>query len=144
MQRPVGVLPGGLAGLGLPVHPAPATHDALDVLGRTRAPNRQQPLLRLRGGHAGDSAHLRVRQLATGERLREQWQPGQGARHPYVLAGRAWGESHAPGQPLGTGPESIVPSPSGIELANEIEEAGGRGFEVRRQHGDLVAESVEV
>ena len=32
VQRPARVAPGGLLRFGLPVHPAPAAHDALDVV----------------------------------------------------------------------------------------------------------------
>ena len=41
VQCPARVLPGGLAGFGLPVYPAPAPDDALDVRRRARAPHRE-------------------------------------------------------------------------------------------------------
>src|SRR5262249_32821837 len=44
----------------------------------------------------------------------------------------------------GAGGDAIVPTAAGIELADEIEEARGGGFEVHRQLGDLVTEVVEL
>jgi hypothetical protein len=74
MQRPARVTTSSLGRFGLAVHPAPAAHDALDVVGRARAPHSQQALLRLGRGHAGQRAHLGVRELAAGEGVSELWQ----------------------------------------------------------------------
>ncbi len=71
MQGSARMLPGSLAGLGLPVHLPPAAHDALDVLGRAGAADRQQPLLRLGCGDAGQRPDLGVRELTAAERLGE-------------------------------------------------------------------------
>jgi hypothetical protein len=143
VQRPAGVLQGSLPGLGLPVHSAPAAHEALDVLRCAGARRRQQPLFGLRGDHAGQLPDLRVGQLPAGERLSQQRQRAESARHSDVLASCAGGEPHPPAQPGGAGAEAGVPALAGVELADEVEEAGGGGVEVRRQLGDLVAQPVE-
>src|SRR5207247_3238270 len=48
-----------------------------------------------------------------------------------------------PGGPGRARAESSVPASAGIERADELEEAGGRGVEVGRQLGDLVTQVVE-
>ena len=144
MQRPTGVLQGGLAGFGLPVHPPPAAHDTLDVLRGAGTADGQQALLRLGRGHAREGANLGVGQLAAGEGLSEPGQRGQGARHPHVLAGGTRCEPDAPGQPRGAGSEAGVPAAPGIELADEIEQARGGGVEVRGQLGDLVTQAIQL
>jgi hypothetical protein len=53
MQGSAPMTPGGLLCFCLPIHPAPATDDPLDVLGGARPADREQPLLGLRRGHAG-------------------------------------------------------------------------------------------
>jgi hypothetical protein len=144
LQRATRVVTRRLLRLGLAVHSTPAPDDPLDVLGGAGAADRQQPLFGLRGGHAGQLADLGVRQLAAGERPRQPWQRAERARHPHVLPGRARCEPHAPGQPGRAGAEAIAPAATSVELADEIEEAGGRRVEVRRQLGDFVAEAIEI
>jgi len=61
MKRTALVLPGALTVLNNTIHAPPASHDALDVLGGAGAPHRQQPLFGFRRGHAGERAHLGVR-----------------------------------------------------------------------------------
>jgi hypothetical protein len=56
-----------------------------------------------------------------------------------VLAGGTEGEAYAPAQPGGTGGEDVVPALTGIELADEVEQTGGGGVEVRGELGDLIA-----
>jgi len=144
VQRTTGVLPSGLLSLGLGVHPSPASHDALDVLGGARAAHRQKSLLGLRRGHAGQLADLCVRELTAGERPRQPRQRAEGAGDPDVLAGGAGREPHAPGEPSGAGAKAGVPAIAGIEFTDEIEQASGRGVEVGGQLGDLVAEPIEI
>ncbi len=60
-----------------------------------------------------------------------------------LLAGRAEVEADPPAQPVGAGAEPVTPAAAGIELADEVEEAGGGGLEMRRQLGDLIAEPVQ-
>src|SRR5439155_6270748 len=101
------------------------------------------PLFGFWSRYARQSPELRVRKLAAGQGLAEQGQCAEGARHPHVLAGRARGEPDAPRQPVRTRAEAVAPSAAGVELAIQIEQAGGGGVEVRRQLGDLVAESIQ-
>src|SRR2546425_3976339 len=54
-----------LSGLAFTVHPAPASHDALDMIRGAGTPDRQQPFLGLRRGDARQRADLGVRELAT-------------------------------------------------------------------------------
>jgi len=144
MQRTTRVLPSGFLSLGLAIHSPPATDDPLDVLGGAGAAHRQQALLGFRGRHAGQLADLGIGQFAAGERLRQPRQRAEGAGHPDVLPGRARRESHAPRQPAGAGAEAVAPAAAGVELADEIEEPGGGRIKMRRQHGDLVTEPLEV
>src|SRR5438309_10312070 len=60
-----------------------------------------------------------------------------------ALTRRAQIEPHAPRQPLGAGAEAVAPAAARIELADEVEEACGRGVEMSRQLGDLVTQSIE-
>jgi hypothetical protein len=52
-------------------------------------------------------------------------------------------EPDPPGEPGGARTEAVVPAAAGVELSDEVEEAGGGGVEVRRQLGDLVAEAIQ-
>jgi hypothetical protein len=144
VHRPTRVLPGRLAGLGLAVHSTPATDDTFDVLGCAGPAHRQQPLLGLGRGHAGQGADLGVGELAAGQGLGQQRQHSQSSRHSHVLAGRGGGEPHAPGEPGGAGAEARVPARTIVELADEIEETRGGRIEVGGQLRDLVAQAVEV
>jgi hypothetical protein len=138
------VAPDGIAGLGLPVHPSPAANDPLDVLGRAALGHRQQPLLRFRSRDAGHRAYLGVRDIGAGERLGQPRKVPQRACHPHVLAGRTDVESYTPAQPVRARAEPGVPPLAHVELTNEVEQARRRRLEVRRQLGDLVAETVEL
>ena len=69
MEPAAPVAPSALPSLGDAVHPAPATDDALDVLGGPGAADREQALLGLGSGHARQRPNFRVRELATGEGL---------------------------------------------------------------------------
>ena len=144
VQRAAGMLTMSLAGLGLVVHPPPAAHDALHVLRRARTADRHEAIFRLRRGHAGQLADLRVGELAAGERLRESRQRAERAGHADVFTRSTGREAHTPGEPGRAGPEAAVPSAAGVERSNEVEQARGGGVEMRAQLGDLVAETVEV
>jgi len=65
VQGPARVAPRGLAGLGQTVHPSPPANDPLDVGRGPRLTHREQPLLGLGRGHAGQRPDLRVRELST-------------------------------------------------------------------------------
>jgi hypothetical protein len=101
VQGAARVLPSRLTGLGLPVHAAPATDDALDVGGGARLGHGEQALFGFGGGHAGDRAGLGVRDLSARQRLGEQRERCERARHSDPLARGAGLQAHAPGQPGG-------------------------------------------
>ena len=143
-KRAAGVPLRGFPRLGLPVHLPPATHDPLDVVGRSGAAHRQQSLFGLRRGHAGQGANFGIRQLAAGESLAQKRQSPEGARHPDMLARRAPVEPHPPAQPGRAGPEAPVPSRPRVELPDEGQKMRGGGVEMRGQLGDLVAKSIEI
>ena len=63
--------------------------------------------------------------------------------HANALAGRAEIETDAPAQPGRARAEAVVPAFARVELADEVKEPSGRGIEVGRELGDLVAESIE-
>ena len=130
--------------LRLPIHPPPAPHDPLHVRRRARPPHRQQPGFGLRRGHARQGSNLGVRQFPAGQGVAQQGQRGQGTGDSHPFPGRAHVEAHPPGEPPGTGTEARVPPAPGVELADQGEQAGGGGVEVRGQLGDLVAESIEL
>jgi hypothetical protein len=60
-----------------------------------------------------------------------------------VLAGGTGSEPDAPRQPVRARAEAVAPAAAGVELADQIEQARGSGIEVRRELGDLVAETVQ-
>ena len=142
-ERAASVALGGFARLGDAVHPAPAAHDALDVAGGAGVAHGQQALFGLGRGHAGQRPHLGVRELAVRERLGQPRQRREGARHSHAFAGGAQIEPHAPGEPGGARAESVVPAASRVELADEIEQARGRRFEMGRQLGNLVSQPIK-
>jgi hypothetical protein len=144
VERAPGVLSRGLAGFSLPVHPAPASHDALHVDRRPRPPHREEPGLGLWGGHPGQGAHLGVGELAARQGLGQGGQRPEGPRHPHALAGGARGESYAPGEPLGAGAEAGVPPATGVELPDEVEEASDRRIEVGGELRNLVAQAIQL
>ena len=144
MQRTALVLPCPFPCLGQPVHAPPAPHDALHVIGRARTAHRQQARFGLRRGYPSQRADLGVGQLAASQGLGEQWECLQRAGDPNAFPGGAWIEADAPAQPGGAGAEAGVPAAPRVELANQIEEAGGGGFEMRRQLGDLIAQPIQV
>jgi hypothetical protein len=135
---------GGLASFGVAVHPAPPADDALDVLGGADLADGEETLFGLGSGDAGQRADLRVRQLAAGERLGEAGQRGERARHTDALASGAELDADAPRQPVGAGAEAGVPAGARVELADEVEQAGGGGVEVSGELGDLVAEAIQI
>ncbi len=132
----------GLAGLGQLVDTTPAADDALDVAGRAGSAHGEQPLLSLGRGHAGQCPHLRVGELAAGERLGQPGQRAERARHTDPLAGGAQVHSDAPGQPVGAGAETGVPAAARVELTDEVEQPRGGSLQMRGQLGDLVAQSI--
>ncbi len=83
---------------------------------------------------------LGVRQFSAGKRLGQERQRPERARHADLLSSCAEVEANAPAQPGGTGAEADVPTPAGIELADQVEKAGGGGLEVRGQLGVLVTQ----
>jgi len=60
-----------------------------------------------------------------------------------VLAGGARQQAGPPGQPGRAGAEAAVPAAAGVELADELQQAGGGGVQVGGQLGDLVTEALE-
>jgi hypothetical protein len=45
---------------------------------------------------------------------------------------------------VGARAEPVVPPAAGVERANQVEEPASGRFDVRRQHGDLVAQSIQL
>jgi hypothetical protein len=61
-----------------------------------------------------------------------------------VLSRSARGEADPPRQPLGAGAEAVAPAAARVEFPDEVEEPRGGGIQVRRELGDLVAESLQL
>ncbi len=101
----------------------------------------QQVLLALRGGDAGQRAHLGVAHRAAGEGLAHPAQAPEGPGDAHLLAGGGRGDAALPVQPAGAGQAPLVgPAAGRVELADEVDEAGLAGGEVGGQLGDAVAE----
>ena len=143
VQRPPPVVACGLVGLSVPVHPAPTTHDPLNVLRCARAAYRQHSHFGLGRRHAGQLPHLGVGQLAAGERLRQQRQRAERARDPDVLPGRTRRISDAPAQPVRARAEAVVPAAARVELPDQVEQTRGRRLEMCRELRDLVAQAIQ-
>src|SRR5262249_54802926 len=129
--------------LRLAIDRPPPSHDVLNVLRGSGAPHRKQALLGLGCGHPRESPYLGVRELTARQRPGQQRQSSERSRYADAFARGARVEPHSPCQPGGARAKAIAPAFSSIELADEIEEVGGRGVEVNRKLGDLVAEAVE-
>ena len=61
----------------------------------------------------------------------------------HLLSCGAGVEADAPAQPVGAGGEAVAPALARVELSDEIQKTRGGGFEVRRELGDFVAETIE-
>ena len=133
----------GLLPLLLPIDAAPAADDPFDVLGRARAPDREEPLLRRRRGDSGERPDLGLRELAVGQRLLQPGEPFESSRDTDALARGTDIETHAVGEPRCTRAEAVVPALADIELTDEIEQARGGGVEVNGEHRDLIAQLLE-
>jgi len=114
-----------------PVYPPPAADDPLDVIGRAGPPDLEQPLFGLRSSDAGQRPDLGVRELAPGQRVSESRKRAERPRDADLLTRGAAIESNSPRQPVGTRLETVAPAAAGVELANQIQETGARGVEVR-------------
>jgi hypothetical protein len=143
VEGTAGVLPDRLVLFRLAIHAAPATDDALDMFGGAGAADRQQAFLGLRRRHPRERADLGIRELAVGECLSEPRQRGERARHAHLFAGRAQVEADTPGEPFRAGAEAVVPAAVDIELANQVQQAGGGGIEMHGELGDLVAQAIQ-
>src|SRR5439155_26838457 len=144
VESPARVALRALHGLCLPIDPAPAADDALDVLGGPGSADRERPLFGLWSRHTRQRADLRVRELTAGERLRQPRECSERARNSDPLAGRAGIEPDAPGQPRSARVEPVAPAAACVELADEVEKPPGGGVKVGGQLGDLVAETIHL
>ena len=108
-----------------------------------------RPTASSRASVSGVATRVRARTLAYDSSPRasasaSSGSVAQGARDADALAGGAEVEADAPAQPVGAGAEAVAPAAAGVELADEVEQAGGGGVEVRGQLGDLVAQPVQL
>jgi hypothetical protein len=144
MKRAARMPSSGLAVLGLTVDAAPSAHQTLDVVRGSGVSYCQQPLFRIRSSDASHGPNLGVRDLSASKRCRQTRQNSKRARHPDALACGARIETDAPAEPRGARAEPGIPAFASVELADEIQQARGGGFEVRRKLGDRVAQPVDI
>jgi hypothetical protein len=111
---------------------------------RPGAPHRKQPGFGLRGRNAGQGADLGVGELTSCQGLGQGGEHAERTRDTDALAGRAQIEAHPPCEPLGARAEAGGPALAGVELTDQREQAGRRRLEVRRELGDLVAETIQL
>src|SRR5437762_6521037 len=113
-------MPGGrLARLGVAIHPAPAAHDALDMLRGSGTPDAQQALLGLRRRHTSERPDLGVRELAAREGTGQAGQGAERTGDAHLLSCGARVEADAPAQPVGAGGEAVAAALARVELADE-------------------------
>ena len=141
VQRTARMLARGLAGLRLPVHLAPPLHDALHVDRGARPRHREQARLGLVGRDATERTDLGIGELTS---LQSRRQRSEGAGYPNTLTSGARSQPHAPREPLGAGAKAGIPTATRVELADESQQPAGRGIEVGRQLGDLVAQTLQL
>jgi len=123
-ERPAALPPLGLAVLGIAVHPAPGPHQALDVGGGTASGEGEQPLFGLGRGHARERPYLGVGELAAGQRRGDAGHAGQSSGDPDAFVGGMELEAE------------------GVKLADEVQQASGGDFDMRRELGDLIAQAL--
>ncbi|MCX5745412.1 MAG: hypothetical protein NT062_23290 [Proteobacteria bacterium] len=105
----------------------------------------QQRSLGLRLRHARDRANLRIGHPPQPERVVDQWQLAEPARHPDLFARSDEVEPDAPAEPVRARLRVLqAPATGGIEHADHGQEPVGRGVEVRRALRDLLAHLVEL
>jgi len=134
----------GFFGFGDAVEPPPAANDPLDVVRRPVTADREQACLGLGRGDTGQRPDLRVRELTARERLRDPGQRRQRSRHANVLSCGARRQADAPRQPVRTRVEAVAPPAALVELADQLQQACGRGIEMSGKLGDLIAQPLEV
>src|SRR5439155_23857752 len=143
MQRSARVLPGTLLRFDRPVHVSPAAYDALDMNGGAGAGNPQELLFCLRRRHAGQGAYFGIRDLSAGKGMGEARQRAEGARHADPLARGALVEPDPPAQPVSAGANPVAPALARIELADQVEQAGGGRVDVRGELSDLLTQPLQ-
>ena len=113
-----------------PVH----AQRTLELGRRQRARELEQPLLGRRGRDPRQRAHLREGELAARERRPCRGQLSQRLGNPHVLA------RLAPGDPAAVREEAceIVADLRLVELPHALDEAGGRGAQVRGERRQLI------
>jgi hypothetical protein len=99
---------------------AATAHDAFDVLRGAGASHPEQTFFGLWRGDAGQGTDLGVREFATGQGFRQARQCGERAGDAHLLARGTHVEAHAPAQPVSAGAKAVAPSPSRIEVADEL------------------------
>ena len=135
VQHAAGVAPPVVGRLRGAVHAPPGPYHLLHVRRRPV----EQRLFGLGRRHPRDGPHLRVGDHAAPHRVAQPGQIGEGARHPHVLAGRAWSQTGAPTQPVGAGGEA-APAFALVELVDEDQQLVGGGLDACRELGDAVGE----
>ena len=119
-------MPGRVVVAGVaPVQAAPLADHSLHVEGGAVVGEGQQFGLVVRGGDPREGPHLRVGDLALGERARDQRQGGETAGDADLLAGRPEGDGGAPGEPVGAGAAAVPASLLVVDPEQGEEPVGG-------------------
>jgi len=132
------VLPVGVIRVLQALAAAVFRHQLLDVMRGAVARDHQQVVLVAGVGDARHRPYLGIRQLAAAKRLADQRQVLERVRHPHFLARGAHADAALEVQPVGAGAEAgQAPVLVLVKLANQCEQAVGRGVDVRAEFGDF-------
>ena len=146
-EREAAVLVLGVGPFGLlrALRPPMEADELLDMLRRAVQADVQEIVLVLGSGDAGQCPDLGVAELASGERLREQRQFGQGAGDADLLPSGMGIDAARPAQPMSAGQRPLSgPDLASVELGDECEETPGGGVDVSGEGGDGGGERVVV
>ena len=138
----LGIGPLGLFGA---LRPAMEADELLDVLRGAVQSDVEEVGFVFRSGDAGQRPDLGVAELALGQRLGEQRQPGQRAGDANLLSGRVGVDTAGPAQPVCAGQRPLrAPDLAAVELGDEGKQPVRGGVDMGGEGGDGGGQGVVV